>query len=172
MTRIPYRAPPVGTDAIADAIRLRRGARGLSPLDKALLNAPEIAVRFPPRARLLSPSERLEHAPRRGSDQEQPAGRRARTHGSSDLSLDLADGSTRYCVLPRVTRLRSSGSTMRTLASTQGSPRSNLQSSAISRLPCRFPPPLRPSLPSRPPHSALPTLRPGPYMSRAGLSTS
>lgn len=42
--RIPYVAPAEGSSAIADAIRLRRGARGLTPLDQTLLNAPEIAV--------------------------------------------------------------------------------------------------------------------------------
>ncbi|KAH8917562.1 alpha/beta-hydrolase, partial [Atractiella rhizophila] len=43
MPRIPYAYPAQGTSAIADAIRARRGARGLTPLDGALLNAPEIA---------------------------------------------------------------------------------------------------------------------------------
>lgn len=42
--RIPAKSPPKGTNPIADAIRERRGARGLTPLDQALLNAPEIAV--------------------------------------------------------------------------------------------------------------------------------
>lgn len=42
--RIPYVAPAEGTSPIADAIRHRRGARGLTPLDQTLLNAPEIAV--------------------------------------------------------------------------------------------------------------------------------
>lgn len=44
MTRIPYKSPPPGSSVIADAIRVRRGERGLTPLDQALLNAPEIAV--------------------------------------------------------------------------------------------------------------------------------
>ena len=44
MTRISYQNPSPGTKPIADAIRLRRGSRGLSPLDQALLNAPEYAV--------------------------------------------------------------------------------------------------------------------------------
>ncbi|PWY97857.1 alpha/beta-hydrolase [Testicularia cyperi] len=44
MPRIPYRYPPAGVDPIADAIRERRGpARGLTPLDGSLLNAPAIA---------------------------------------------------------------------------------------------------------------------------------
>jgi hypothetical protein len=44
MPRIPYRYPPAGADPIADAIRERRGpARGLTPLDGMLLNAPAIA---------------------------------------------------------------------------------------------------------------------------------
>ncbi|GAA5981523.1 hypothetical protein JCM10908_004142 [Rhodotorula pacifica] len=43
MPRIPYKNPPKGTSPIGDAIRERRGARGLTPLDQALLNAPEIA---------------------------------------------------------------------------------------------------------------------------------
>ncbi|TQS32341.1 hypothetical protein Golomagni_07342 [Golovinomyces magnicellulatus] len=43
MPRIPYRYPAAGTDPIADAIRERRGARGLTPLDGSLLNAPAIA---------------------------------------------------------------------------------------------------------------------------------
>ncbi|MBZ6370590.1 MAG: hypothetical protein LBE44_01445 [Microbacterium hominis] len=45
MPRIPYKNPAKGTSPIGDAIRERRGARGLTPLDQALLNAPEIAVR-------------------------------------------------------------------------------------------------------------------------------
>lgn len=36
--------PPPGTSEIGDKIRVRRGSRGLTPLDGALLNAPEIAV--------------------------------------------------------------------------------------------------------------------------------
>ncbi|KAN0060687.1 hypothetical protein ACQY0O_007345 [Thecaphora frezii] len=44
MPRIPYRYPAPGVDPIADAIRERRGpARGLTPLDGMLLNAPAIA---------------------------------------------------------------------------------------------------------------------------------
>ncbi|ORY90133.1 Alpha/Beta hydrolase protein [Leucosporidium creatinivorum] len=43
MPRIPYQNPAAGTHAIGDAIRVRRGARGLTPLDQTLLNAPEIA---------------------------------------------------------------------------------------------------------------------------------
>ncbi|GAA5924468.1 hypothetical protein JCM1841_004593 [Sporobolomyces salmonicolor] len=43
MPRIPYQNPAQGTSAIGDAIRQRRGARGLTPLDQSLLNAPEIA---------------------------------------------------------------------------------------------------------------------------------
>ncbi|KAK4057721.1 hypothetical protein OIO90_001369 [Microbotryomycetes sp. JL221] len=35
--------PAAGTSVIGDAIRARRGARGLTPLDQTLLNAPEIA---------------------------------------------------------------------------------------------------------------------------------
>ena len=44
MVRIGPKAPAQGTSQIADAIRQRRGARGLTPLDQTLLNAPEIAV--------------------------------------------------------------------------------------------------------------------------------
>ncbi|CEQ38582.1 SPOSA6832_00026, partial [Sporobolomyces salmonicolor] len=44
MPRIPYQNPAQGTSAIGDAIRQRRGARGLTPLDQSLLNAPEIAA--------------------------------------------------------------------------------------------------------------------------------
>jgi len=40
------RYPPPGTDPIADAIRERRGARGITPLDAALLHAPPIASGF------------------------------------------------------------------------------------------------------------------------------
>ncbi|GAA5993767.1 hypothetical protein JCM5350_000231 [Sporobolomyces pararoseus] len=43
MPRIPYKNPAPGTSAVGDAIRQRRGARGLTPLDQTLLNAPEIA---------------------------------------------------------------------------------------------------------------------------------
>ncbi|KAI5477034.1 alpha/beta hydrolase [Pseudohyphozyma bogoriensis] len=43
MPRIPYQNPAPGTSVIGDAIRVRRGARGLTPLDQSLLNAPEIA---------------------------------------------------------------------------------------------------------------------------------
>ncbi|KDN35918.1 alpha/beta-hydrolase [Tilletiaria anomala UBC 951] len=45
MPRIPYRYPAAGTDAVADAIRERRGAaRGLTPLDGMLLNSSPIAA--------------------------------------------------------------------------------------------------------------------------------
>lgn len=43
MPRIPYRYPAPGVDAVADAIRERRGARGMSALDGSLMNAPPIA---------------------------------------------------------------------------------------------------------------------------------
>ncbi|GAA6018659.1 hypothetical protein JCM10207_008999 [Rhodosporidiobolus poonsookiae] len=43
MPRIPYKNPAKGTSVVGDAIRERRGARGLTPLDQTLLNAPEIA---------------------------------------------------------------------------------------------------------------------------------
>ncbi|KAL8286215.1 hypothetical protein RQP46_004703 [Phenoliferia psychrophenolica] len=43
MPRVPYKNPAKGTSTIADAIRERRGTRGLTPLDQTLLNAPEIA---------------------------------------------------------------------------------------------------------------------------------
>jgi hypothetical protein len=43
MPRIPYRYPAPSTDAVADRIRQRRGARGLTPLDGMLLNAPVVA---------------------------------------------------------------------------------------------------------------------------------
>ncbi|PWN45517.1 alpha/beta-hydrolase [Ceraceosorus guamensis] len=43
MPRVPYVFPPAGSDAVADAIRQRRGARGLTSLDGMLLNAPPIA---------------------------------------------------------------------------------------------------------------------------------
>jgi len=46
MPRIPYKNPAPGTSVVGDAIRQRRGARGLTPLDQTLLNAPEIAVSF------------------------------------------------------------------------------------------------------------------------------
>jgi len=41
--RVPGRFPVVGSSQIADRIRERRGARGLTPLDATLLNVPEIA---------------------------------------------------------------------------------------------------------------------------------
>jgi len=47
MPRIPYKNPAPGTSVVGDAIRQRRGARGLTPLDTTLLNAPEIAVSVP-----------------------------------------------------------------------------------------------------------------------------
>lgn len=55
MPRIPYKNPAKGTSPIGDAIRERRGARGLTPLDQALLNAPEIAAsrRFLPLLELM-----------------------------------------------------------------------------------------------------------------------
>ncbi|KAF7361956.1 Carboxymuconolactone decarboxylase [Mycena venus] len=40
---IPGRAPPPGVSSIADRIRERRGARGLTPLDQALLHVPPVA---------------------------------------------------------------------------------------------------------------------------------
>ncbi|KAF9474651.1 alpha/beta-hydrolase [Pholiota conissans] len=40
---VPGRYPPPGTDPYADAIRERRGARGLTPLDANLLHVPAIA---------------------------------------------------------------------------------------------------------------------------------
>ncbi|KAJ7096423.1 Alpha/Beta hydrolase protein [Mycena epipterygia] len=40
---IPGRFPPPGTSPIADRIRERRGARGLTPLDGALLHVPPVA---------------------------------------------------------------------------------------------------------------------------------
>lgn len=43
MPRVPYQFPPPGEDPIADRVRERRGARGLTPLDGTLLNAPAIA---------------------------------------------------------------------------------------------------------------------------------
>lgn len=43
MPRVPYRYPAPSTDAVADRIRQRRGARGLTPLDGMLLNAPNVA---------------------------------------------------------------------------------------------------------------------------------
>lgn len=43
MPRVPYRFPEPGEDPVADRVRERRGARGLTPLDATLLNAPGIA---------------------------------------------------------------------------------------------------------------------------------
>ncbi|GAA6025840.1 hypothetical protein JCM11491_006613 [Sporobolomyces phaffii] len=43
MPRVPYKNPAPGTSTVGDAIRQRRGPRGLTPLDQTLLNAPEIA---------------------------------------------------------------------------------------------------------------------------------
>ena len=40
---IAGRYPPTGTSPIADAIRARRGPRGITPLDAALLHVPPIA---------------------------------------------------------------------------------------------------------------------------------
>ncbi|KAK0529779.1 hypothetical protein OC835_004238 [Tilletia horrida] len=44
MPRVPPLYPPPGTSAVADAIRARRGARGLSPLDGTLLQSPAYAA--------------------------------------------------------------------------------------------------------------------------------
>jgi hypothetical protein len=44
LERIPPVYPPPGTSEVGDKIRARRGRRGLTPLDGALLNAPELAV--------------------------------------------------------------------------------------------------------------------------------
>ncbi|CAO1635577.1 unnamed protein product [Parajaminaea phylloscopi] len=43
MPRVPYCYPPTGTNPVADAIRQRRGERGLTPLDGMLLNSLPIA---------------------------------------------------------------------------------------------------------------------------------
>ncbi|GLB35691.1 putative carboxymuconolactone decarboxylase family protein [Lyophyllum shimeji] len=40
---IPGRYPPPGTSPVADAIRVRRGSRGITPLDAALLHVPPVA---------------------------------------------------------------------------------------------------------------------------------
>jgi len=40
------RYPPQGTDIYADAIRERRGARGITPLDANLLHVPPVAGGF------------------------------------------------------------------------------------------------------------------------------
>src|SRR4051794_10848216 len=40
---VPGRYPEPGTDAVADAIRERRGDRGITPLDANLLHIPGIA---------------------------------------------------------------------------------------------------------------------------------
>ena len=40
------RYPPPGTDTHADAIRERRGARGITPLDANLLHVPPVAGGF------------------------------------------------------------------------------------------------------------------------------
>ncbi|KAG6827799.1 hypothetical protein H0H92_010434 [Tricholoma furcatifolium] len=40
---LPGRYPPPGTSPIADAIRARRGPRGITPLDAALLHVPPVA---------------------------------------------------------------------------------------------------------------------------------
>lgn len=42
-TRVPGRYPTAGTSEIADRIRQRRGARGLTPLDGTLLHYPPFA---------------------------------------------------------------------------------------------------------------------------------
>ena len=43
---VPGRYPPPGTDAHADAIRERRGPRGITPLDANLLHVPPVAGGF------------------------------------------------------------------------------------------------------------------------------
>lgn len=43
MPRVPPLYPAPGTSPVADAIRQRRGARGLSPLDGTLLQSPAYA---------------------------------------------------------------------------------------------------------------------------------
>lgn len=43
---ISGRYPPAGTSRIADRIRQRRGARGLTPLDANLLHFPEAAAGY------------------------------------------------------------------------------------------------------------------------------
>ena len=43
---VPGRYPPPGTDIHADAIRERRGARGITPLDANLLHVPSVAGGF------------------------------------------------------------------------------------------------------------------------------
>ena len=65
MPRIPYKNPAKGASPIGDAIRERRGARGLTPLDQALLNAPEIAVRplLSPRTARANSSTATDHGP-------------------------------------------------------------------------------------------------------------
>lgn len=40
---ISGRYPPPGASSVADAIRLRRGERGITPLDAALLHVPSFA---------------------------------------------------------------------------------------------------------------------------------
>lgn len=40
---VPPLYPPPGASPIADAIRVRRGVRGLTPLDGALLHVPAVA---------------------------------------------------------------------------------------------------------------------------------
>ena len=41
---ISGRFPAPGTSSVADAIRVRRGERGITPLDAALLHVPPIAA--------------------------------------------------------------------------------------------------------------------------------
>jgi hypothetical protein len=41
---IPGRYPAPGTSSVADSIRARRGERGITPLDAALLHVPPIAA--------------------------------------------------------------------------------------------------------------------------------
>jgi len=40
---VPGRHPPPGQSSVADAIRRRRGERGLTPLDLVLLHVPPVA---------------------------------------------------------------------------------------------------------------------------------
>ena len=42
-SRVPGKLPSPGMSPIADSIRERRGSRGITPLDAALLHAPAIA---------------------------------------------------------------------------------------------------------------------------------
>jgi hypothetical protein len=78
MSRIPPKYPPPGSSEVGDKIRARRGDRGLTPLDGALLNAPEMAVGGDGRDYIVESEltfryyvERLEHACGRSTQQEQ-----------------------------------------------------------------------------------------------------